>query len=71
MAEDCGPCTQLAVTMAEQEGVAPEILRAIIAGDVHAMPDRAAAAIYSVRNPEKLTHLARSSQSACPVLPLH
>ena len=39
MAEDCGPCTQLAVTMAEREGIAPEILRAIIAADVHAMPD--------------------------------
>jgi hypothetical protein len=41
MAEDCGPCTQLAVTIAEREGVAPETLRAIVAGDVHAMPDDA------------------------------
>jgi hypothetical protein len=39
MAEDCGPCTQLAVTMAQREGIAPETLRAIVAGDVHAMPD--------------------------------
>jgi hypothetical protein len=39
LAEDCGPCTQLGVTMAEREGVAPDVLRAIIAGDVHAMPD--------------------------------
>ena len=26
MAEDCGPCTQLVVTMAEREGVSPPIL---------------------------------------------
>ena len=26
--EDCGPCTQLAVTMAERAGVSPAILRA-------------------------------------------
>src|SRR5215470_10574884 len=45
MAEDCGPCTQLAVTMAEREGIAPEILRAIVAGDVQAMPEDVALAI--------------------------
>jgi len=28
-AEDCGPCTQLAVTMAERSGVAPAVLRAV------------------------------------------
>ena len=26
--EDCGPCAQLGITMAERQGVAPEILRA-------------------------------------------
>jgi uncharacterized protein YjeT (DUF2065 family) len=39
LAEDCGPCTQLGITMAEREGVAPDTLRAIVAGDLRAMPD--------------------------------
>lgn len=38
MAEDCGPCTQLAIDMAECEGVDPAILRAIVARDFTAMP---------------------------------
>lgn len=36
-AEDCGPCTQLVVTMAERAGIAPSVLRAILAGDEAAM----------------------------------
>ena len=28
--EDCGPCTQLAVSMAEQAGVEPQVLRAVL-----------------------------------------
>jgi len=44
MAEDCGPCTQLVVDMAAREGVAPEVLRAIVARDVEAMPDDVALA---------------------------
>ena len=39
LAEDCGPCTQLGITMAEREGVHPDTLRAIVAGDLRAMPD--------------------------------
>ena len=39
LAEDCGPCTQLGITMAEHEGVNPDTLRAIVAGDLRAMPD--------------------------------
>jgi hypothetical protein len=39
IAEDCGPCTQLGITMAEREGVAADTLRAIVAGDLRAMPD--------------------------------
>jgi len=39
MAEDCGPCTQLVVTMSEQDGVNPEVLRAIVERDVDAMPE--------------------------------
>jgi hypothetical protein len=42
LAEDCGPCTQLVVTMAEREGVSPDALRAILAGDEKAMPPDAA-----------------------------
>jgi hypothetical protein len=38
MAEDCGPCTQLVVDMAERDGVDPAILRAIVARDLKAMP---------------------------------
>jgi hypothetical protein len=36
--EDCGPCTQLAVTMAERAGVDSEVLRAVLADDLDAMP---------------------------------
>lgn len=36
--EDCGPCTQLTVDMALADGVKPEVLRAVLAGDVAAMP---------------------------------
>ncbi len=38
MAEDCGPCTQLVIDMAQREGVDPAILRAVVAHDVNAMP---------------------------------
>jgi hypothetical protein len=36
--EDCGPCTQLGITMAERAGVAPAVLRAVVAEDASAMP---------------------------------
>jgi alkylhydroperoxidase family enzyme len=42
--EDCGPCTQLGVTMAERQGVPPEILRALLTDDVAAMPEEVALA---------------------------
>lgn len=42
--EDCGPCTQLAVTMAERQGVHPEILRAVLQEDATAMPEDVALA---------------------------
>lgn len=42
--EDCGPCTQLGTTMAERQGVRPEVLRAILKDDVDAMPDDVALA---------------------------
>ena len=42
--EDCGPCTQLGITMAEQQGVRPDILRALLKDDVAAMPEEVALA---------------------------
>ena len=42
--EDCGPCTQLGVQMAERSGVDPTVLRAILAEDAAAMPDDVALA---------------------------
>jgi hypothetical protein len=36
--EDCGPCTQLAVSMAERAGVKPEVLRAVLADNPDTMP---------------------------------
>lgn len=36
--EDCGPCTQLGVTMAERAGVSPDVLRSVLADDPGAMP---------------------------------
>ena len=38
MSEDCGPCTQLVIDMAQRKGVDPAILRAIVARDLTAMP---------------------------------
>jgi len=42
LAEDCGPCSQLVVTMAEREGVAPPTIKAVLAGDERAMTPEAA-----------------------------
>jgi hypothetical protein len=44
MAEDCGPCTQLGIAMAEREGVDPALLRAIVTRDFKAMPYKVALA---------------------------
>ena len=44
IAEDCGPCTQLVVDMAERAGVDAHTLHSIVAGDVENMPDDAALA---------------------------
>lgn len=45
MAEDCGPCTQLVVDMAQREGIDPAVLRAIVARDLAAMPYEVALAL--------------------------
>lgn len=39
MAEDCGPCTQLGVTIALQAGTEPRALAAVLAGDEAKMTD--------------------------------
>ena len=44
LAEDCGPCLQLTVDMAARNGVDPDVLRAILAGNVAAMGADAGAA---------------------------
>ena len=36
--EDCGPCTQLAVAMAEKRGVNQQVLRAVLKGEPDGMP---------------------------------
>lgn len=36
--EDCGPCTQLGVSMAERAGVDPQVLRAVLTEDPAKMP---------------------------------
>ena len=36
--EDCGPCTQLGVAMAERAGISPTVLRAVLADNPDAMP---------------------------------
>jgi len=45
MAEDCGPCTQLVVDMAQRQGVDPAVLRAVVARDLSAMPFDVALAV--------------------------
>ena len=38
-AEDCGPCLQLTATMAERDGQAPEMIRAVVGGRFDALSD--------------------------------
>jgi hypothetical protein len=45
MAEDCGPCTQLGIDMAQREGADPAILRAIVARDYAVMPEEVVLAV--------------------------
>jgi hypothetical protein len=45
MSEDCGPCTQIAIDMAQRNGVDPAILRAIVSRDLNAMPFEVALAV--------------------------
>ena len=45
---DCGPCLQLAVAMAEHDGVAPEVIRAILGGGE--LPDDARLGVELARS---------------------
>jgi hypothetical protein len=49
VSEDCGPCTQLLVTMALAEGVPAAVLSAVLAGDVAAMPEAVALGVRFAR----------------------
>jgi hypothetical protein len=44
MQEDCGPCTQLGIDMAQRGGVDSAVLRAIVTRDFAAMPEEVALA---------------------------
>ena len=44
ISEDCGPCVQISVDMAQAYGVKPQVLRAILAGDEAGMGETAALA---------------------------
>lgn len=50
MAEDCGPCTQLGITIAERGGITPAVLRAIVAREFTAMPDDVALGAFHGSN---------------------
>jgi hypothetical protein len=62
LAEDCGPCVQIGVDMAAAGGVAPQVLRAILAGDEAAMGEAAALAWRFAR-----ASLARDMAEADPL----
>lgn len=49
MHEDCGPCVQLGVKMAEQAGVAPATLRALLTGEIDRLPSECALAFRFAR----------------------
>lgn len=62
LAEDCGPCTQIVVRMAEENGVSPVVLKAILTGDEAAMGPDAALAWRFAR-----ASLARDMEAADPL----
>lgn len=47
--QDCGPCVQLGVKLAEQAGVAPATLQAVLAGEVERLPPDCALAVRFAR----------------------
>jgi alkylhydroperoxidase family enzyme len=65
-AEDCGPCTQLVVTMAEHAGVAPAVLRAVLARDERGMTADAALGFRFAE--AVLTHNVRADEPRDEIL---
>ena len=62
LGEDCGPCTQIVVSMGEEQGVAPGVLKAILTGDEAAMGPDAGLAWKFAR-----ASLARDMEAADPL----
>lgn len=62
LAEDCGPCTQIGVKIAEESGVSPQVLKGILTGDEAAMGPDAALAWRFAR-----ASLARDMEAADPL----
>ncbi|HEX5775863.1 MAG TPA: hypothetical protein VFX95_04195 [Caulobacteraceae bacterium] len=62
MAEDCGPCTQIVVKMAEEGGMPSAMLKAILVGDEAGMGPNAALAWRFAR-----ASLARDMEAADPL----
>jgi len=60
--EDCGPCTQIVVSLAEEQGVAPAVLKGVLTGDEAAMGPDAALAWKFAR-----ASLARDMELADPL----
>jgi len=59
--EDCGPCTQLGVTMAERAGVIVDGPEGPVQTAAFEIEGDVIRALYVVRNPDKLQHLAAAS----------
>ena len=62
LAEDCGPCVQISTDMARAAGVSPEVLRAILAGDLAAMGPEASLVFRFAR-----ASLARDMEACDPL----
>lgn len=62
LAEDCGPCTQIVVHMAEDNGVSGKVLKGILTGDEAAMGPDATLAWRFAR-----ASLARDMETADPL----
>jgi hypothetical protein len=62
LTEDCGPCTQIVVSMAEEEGVSSAVIKGVLTGDEAAMGPDAALAWKFAR-----ASLARDMEAADPL----
>ena len=47
--EDCGPCTQLCVTMALADGLDPKLIKALVSGDQAGVPEPVALGVRFAR----------------------